>query len=98
MPPAPLEIPPIGPIRLTLPDLLELADGFHSLADLTNLICARTGEEGQQVAFRLLDELQAHLDAIDGSLGVQQTIDVIQTWIKDRIAEARDLARETGST
>lgn len=82
--------PAIGPARLSMADLLRLADAFPLLDRLTLLVTMRAGGDRETIIFGILGGLQDHLDTTapaGGTRGVQETIEAVCGWFDSRIAE-----------
>lgn len=89
------------PAKLSMADLLRLADAFPLMDRLAILVAARTRGDRPAVIFGIVDGLRGHLDATtpaDGPQRVEETIEVIRVWFYDRIADeearAADVRRD----
>lgn len=90
MDPAARPFQPTGPIRLTMPDLMSIAEAYPLLRELARLEEVKApGMSHESAVFAILDHLQEALD-LDGALygprGVQDTITMIRGWFEERIA------------
>jgi hypothetical protein len=86
-----MDDPPASkPVRLSMADLLRLADAFPLLDRLTLLVTVRAGGDRETIIFGILDGLQDHLDGTAPAgrpRGVEETIEAICGWFDERIAE-----------
>lgn len=91
-----MDDPPASkPVRLSMADLLRLADAFPLLDRLALLVTVRAGGDRETIIFGILDGLQSHLDSTAPAgrpRGVEETSDAIRGWFDMRIAEEEALA------
>lgn len=88
----------IEPGRLSMADLLRLADAVPRLDRLVLLVTMRDGGNRGTIIFEILEGLRNHLDATapaGGQRGEHERADAICSWFDGRIAEEEARARAT---